>query len=275
MHQPRWPWHLRVEAPRLKSVTHQLISMRPELVPLLADVLREYVSTEELQATGELFGVECPFGMTGQPSHFDLARMLVTEELDEPRWRLLSTLLEMLDRRCDDAVVHNTWERQSYHAGLQSKIGALREEILAGNAPREIAVEEGKPFTARAELRSLTESATGTITLIDNYVGARTLDCLRDARDEIRLLTGAHNQALAADFDRALADFKTEGFRITVRRHPNLHDRYLAFDGRVWLIGGSLKDAGKKSLSVVECVDSAAVILADIEEKWQNAAAYP
>lgn len=248
--------------------------MRPELVPLFADLLREYIPSEELQATCALFGADCPYSSRGDPDHFGLARLLLTVELDEPRWRLVSALLETLERRSDDATVHNTWERQSYHAGLQAKVGELKEEILAGTVPKEIAVQGGRPFSARAELRSLIENARGTVTVVDNYVGARTLDCLRDVQGQIRLVTGAHNQAIAADFHRALADFRAEGFEITVRRHPTLHDRYLAFDGRVWLVGGSLKDAGKKALSVVECVDSAGSILADIEEKWANATPY-
>ncbi len=90
----------------------------------------------------------------------------------------------------------------------------------------------------------------------------------------MRLLTGAHDKAMAADFDRALDDFRSEGFDVTVRRHTTLHDRYLAFDGRVWLLGGSLKDAGKKFFSVVECIDSAGPILADIEDKWASATPY-
>ncbi len=72
-------------------------------------------------------------------------------------------------------------------------------------------------------------------------------------------------------FSRALVTFRTEGFSVEVRRHPRLHDRYVLFNDRSWLVGSSLKDAGKKQLNIIECVDTKAAIVDEVERKWSEA----
>jgi len=53
-----------------------------------------------------------------------------------------------------------------------------------------------------------------------------------------------------------------------VRQHPKLHDRFILFNGRCWLIGSSLKDAGKKIMNIIECVDIRDKLLSEVESKW-------
>lgn len=53
------------------------------------------------------------------------------------------------------------------------------------------------------------------------------------------------------------------------------HDRHFVFNGRCWLVGGSLKDAGKKPFNCIEMTDQKGVIVADLEAKYRNAAPYP
>src|SRR5207244_1033694 len=113
--------------------------------------------------------------------------------------------------------------------------------------------------------------ATTPVLVVDNYVGAGTLDCLRDTRLPIRLLTGSHSQSLEDGFVRLLSEFQGEGRIVEVRRHPRLHDRYILFNERSWLVGSSLKDAGKKALNIIECIDSKDAIIGDVERKWLEA----
>ena len=100
-----------------------------------------------------------------------------------------------------------------------------------------MAVAEGKPFTAKSKARELFASAETEITLGDNYVGPATLDCVREAKHPIRILTGSHAQTAGDDFKRALKDMRKEGINVTVRQHPKLHDRYILFNDRCWLAG--------------------------------------
>jgi hypothetical protein len=120
-------------------------------------------------------------------------------------------------------------------------------------------------------VRELLSNAGGPVFLIDAYVGLGTLDCLRDLAHPIRVLTGQQKHSVEAGFENAVRDFRSEGRTIAVKRHPTLHDRYLIFNDRCWLIGSSIKDAGKKALNIIECLDSKAAIVEDAEKKWREA----
>jgi hypothetical protein len=87
-------------------------------------------------------------------------------------------------------------------------------------------------------------------------------------------LTGQQKQSVETGFESALKDFRSEGRTVEVRKHPKLHDRYLIFNERCWLVGSSIKDAGKKALNVIECLDSKELIVADAEKKWTEAVVY-
>ena len=101
-----------------------------------------------------------------------------------------------------------------------------------------------------------------------------TLDCLRNLTVPIKLLTGTHQNSVERDFDRAIATFTVEGHQLQLRRALQLHDRHLIFNDRCWLVGGSLKDAGKKPFNCIEIVDKVAVVVA-LESKWQTGTSYP
>jgi hypothetical protein len=72
-----------------------------------------------------------------------------------------------------------------------------------------------------------------------------------------------------------LVDIRKEGFQVEVKRARMLHDRHLVFNDRCWLVGSSLKDAGKKPFHCMEIVDLKAVVIQALEAKWSAAAAYP
>ena len=111
--------------------------------------------------------------------------------------------------------------------------------------------------------------------MVDPYVGVGTLDCLRTLRFPIRLLTGSRGNSVEAGFDAALKAFQAEGFKIEVRQHEKLHDRHFAFNERCWLVGSSLKDAGKKAFHTTEIIDARAEVLGALETKWKEGSSYP
>lgn len=53
-----------------------------------------------------------------------------------------------------------------------------------------------------------------------------------------------------------------------------LRDRHLCFNGSCWLVGSSLKDAGKKPFHGIEIVDSKAAVVADLEGRGKVANPY-
>ncbi|MBV9886813.1 MAG: hypothetical protein JO119_09725 [Acidobacteria bacterium] len=119
------------------------------------------------------------------------------------------------------------------------------------------------------------ESAQTEIFVVDPYIGVGTLDCLRTIYAPVRLLTGAHSSSVESGFEAALKAFQTEGHQIQVRQHAKLHGRHIVFNERCWLVGSSLKDAGRKAFHTMEIIDSKAPVVADLEQKWIDASVYP
>lgn len=246
-------------------------------VPILAELLQEYYEAGELKEVANLLGVELPDLWDSAPRQVWLAaaRQLV-ERLDQGNHHLLlQTLLQQLKMKNATAIGRTSFERREAHELLRPSIQELGDVFEKAGAPGEIAVPEGSTFTAKSQVRDLLAIASTPVLVVDPYVGVGTLDCLRSVTTAIRLLTGVQHDSIEARFDAALAQFKSEGFEIDVRRVHMLHDRHLAFNDRCWLVGSSLKDAGKKAFHCLEVVDSKPDVVRALEAKWSASAAYP
>jgi hypothetical protein len=240
-----------------------------ESVPILADAFRYYEDSELIELC-DLFDIKLEFD-DDKLAYVKMARRLVTQIEHGNNRRFLEVLVPSLLARCRERIAHTKWERQKYHMSMEPRILQLLDEMGEKKTPTEITVLEDHPFTAKSEAREFLGAAETEVTIVDNYVGSGTLDCLRDVQNPIRLLTGAHSNSIAPGFDQALQDFRSEGYSIVVRRHPKLHDRYILFNDRCWLVGSSLKDAGKKTFSMIECIDSKPAMVAEVERKWAEA----
>jgi hypothetical protein len=198
------------------------------------------------------------------------------EQLNHGNYRaLVDTLLQQIDLRNTHGIGTTDWERRDVHRSMVSLITELREGLAKAGTPSEIAVAAGKPFTAKSHIRELLEQTTTPVLVVDPWIGSATLDCLRGVGKPIRILTSTRSEALEPTFGSALSDFAKEGFSVEVRRADRLHDRHLVFNERCWLLGSSLKDAGKKAFHCIEIVDSKDQVVADLESRWGGASTYP
>jgi len=247
--------------------------MDAEYVPLLTDALRGYFKEEELLDLCRLFDVPVEFEGSNL-SHHRLASILVTESEHGNNRRLLEAVVPSLLDRARGGVAKTGWEWKDYHDRMAQRLEGLEAALVRDKVPEEISVPEAKPFRAKSEAREFFAGAENKITLVDNWIGVGTLDCLRDAKHPVRILTGQHAAAIGNGFDRALREFRAEGFTVEVHQHPKLHDRYVLFNNRCWLAGCSFKDAGKKAFNLIEVVDGKASISAEVEQKWSAAALY-
>ncbi len=248
-------------------------SLRSESIPILADVVKEYIPYDDLEALCQLFEV-APEYRTGLINYIALARKLVVEIEHGNNWRLLETIISTTKTRCLDRIAHTKFERREYHEAMLERIETIESELSESQAPPELSVPESHPFTAKSELRNMLATAETEVLVVDKYVGPATLDCLIDVGHPIRLLTGTNQQSIGHGFDRALGDFLAEGKQLEVRQHERFHDRHIIFNNRCWLLGSSIKDAGKKSFNLIEIIDEKAVVIADIEQKWSEAAPF-
>lgn len=263
--------------------------MNIESVPILADAIKEYYEESELIELSDLFDIDLVFESdvelgAKKLSYVKTARDLVTLIEHANSRRFLEALVPSLLIRCRERIAHarragQSWDGQdhhyrTYHLHMEARLLWTATELGKGKISTEVTVSEGQPFAAKSEAREFLGTAETEVMIVDNYVGVGTLDCLRDVRRAIRLLSGAHDASIEEGFDRALKDFRSEGYPIEVRRHWKLHDRYILFNDRCWLAGSSLKDAGKKTFSMIELVDGKSAIVAEVQRKWAEATEY-
>jgi hypothetical protein len=244
--------------------------MSKELVPILADAVRTYYDAEELSGLCRLFDSELEY-VNGKPSHLRFAQRLITQMDHGNNHRILEALLPSLFVRCSEMVSKTSFETRDYHQEISARLEKLRPLLNVQTIPTEITVPDERPFTAKSEFRDLVAKAEGGLFLVDAYIGTGTLDCLREVFHPIRILTGQHERSVERGFEIAVKDFRFEGHTIEVRKHQKLHDRYLIFNDRCWLIGSSIKDAGKKAFNMIECLDSRQAIVSDVTKKWTEA----
>lgn len=146
---------------------------------------------------------------------------------------------------------------------------AVKDGKIVPTVPREIVEEEAKPFAAYLEIEKILRSAVGEVRIIDAYVDQSLFPLyFHDMPPEVtlKILT----KKMFDTFRAVAKKFKQQKSNFEVRKSNKIHDRYLIIDRRAWMIGQSIKDAGKKPLGIVEIVD-VDTVLAMFEKLWGDA----
>ncbi len=117
---------------------------------------------------------------------------------------------------------------------------------------------EGQVWDAFELLISLVQRAENSIDLIDGYTDAGTLNILAKRNDGVSITVWTHPKARLTVKDVEV--FNAEYPTLTVRSTESFHDRFLILDGvEAYLVGASLKDAGKKAFGITRVEDSETV----------------
>ena len=111
---------------------------------------------------------------------------------------------------------------------------------------------DGQIFQAYEFASRLIKSAKSEIALVDNYVDETVLTML-DKRDP-GVETTIYTLKISNQFKLDIAKHDAQYPAIPVKVFTKAHDRFLIIDDRVYHIGASLKDLGKKwfALSLME-----------------------
>jgi len=239
-------------------------------VHFLSEVLKRYIPIPEMYELAQLFDVSLADYDDSKSFHFDAAKYFIANQNLGNIPRLLASLLDScLDRnRLSSSTNREELESRS---SMREKIELLLSAFNEFSIPEELSTPESSPFRAKSFIRDMLDEATTPVRLVDQYIGTRTLDCVRDLWVPISILTGTKPRSLEDGFLRSLSDFRSDGHEIDVRNHSNFHDRYIMFNNRVWLLGCSLKDAGRKTFSAIEIVDTKQTILDSVDKLWADA----
>lgn len=116
--------------------------------------------------------------------------------------------------------------------------------IQSSLPPKQGIFFDGQIYDAYSFVAELVRSAKMRIVLIDNYIDDTVLTLLskREAGVEAVVYTGKISKQLQLDIDKHNAQYPS----VEVRTFSKAHDRFLIIDEKVYLVGASIKDLGKK-----------------------------
>lgn len=103
---------------------------------------------------------------------------------------------------------------------------------------------DGQIYDAYTFVADLIRDAKVCIILIDNYIDDTVLTLLDKRRDNVSaaIYTSNMTKELKLDIRKHNSQYR----RINVRHFNRSHDRFLIIDGKIYLIGASIKDLGRK-----------------------------
>ena len=144
-------------------------------------------------------------------------------------------------------VINTRFER------LENRVARTEEKIdffvKTSLPPVEGLFFDGQIFDAYKFVCSLVKSASSRIILIDNYVDESVLVIL-DKR-EPGVTAAIYTQSISEQFALDIAKHDAQYPHIEVKTFKKAHDRFLIVDERVYHIGASIKDLGKKWFAVL------------------------
>lgn len=125
-------------------------------------------------------------------------------------------------------------------------------------APSQKVFFEGQVYDAFELLISLVQRAKREVILVDGYVDTGMLNILAKKEPGASVTVWTHPRTGLTERD--VATFNAQYPTLEVRHTTSFHDRFLILDGAEgYLVGASLKDAGRKSFAVAKLEDSAIV----------------
>ena len=122
--------------------------------------------------------------------------------------------------------------------------------------PKEKVFFDGQLFDAHVLMSRLVESADKRIVLIDNYIDESVLTLLLKRRDNV--LATIYTMQMSSAFKLDLQKHNAQYPPIVVNIYTKAHDRFLIVDDKVYHVGASIKDLGKKlcAVSLLSCIDA-------------------
>ena len=132
----------------------------------------------------------------------------------------------------------------------------------SGIEHEEILILDGQPFKADVAYQKIYRSAKKSIIIVDDYIGAKTLQHLVHAKPGVQLTIISNNKLKLlklSEYNDFLVEYPTMtiDFKTTQDR---THDRYIILDNdtadmKVYHCGASSKDAGKRITTITRLLE--------------------
>lgn len=153
-----------------------------------------------------------------------------------------------------------------YQKTTDERFERVFDYMDAHEAPRQKIFFDGQVYDAFELLVNLVQKAKREIVLVDGYVDVSTLNILAKKAEGVTVTVWTHPRTSLTQRD--VDTFNAQYPQLEVHHTTSFHDRFLILDcAEVYLIGASLKDAGKKTFGIARLEDdeAARAILARLE----------
>ena len=145
-------------------------------------------------------------------------------------------------------------------ADYDQKIENLNQQVdffvKTSLPPKEKVFFDGQLFDAHVLMSRLVESAEKRIVLIDNYIDESVLTLLLKRKDNVPATI--YTMQMSGTFKLDLQKHNKQYSPVAVNIYTKAHDRFLIIDDKVYHVGASVKDLGKKlcAVSLLSCIDA-------------------
>ena len=138
---------------------------------------------------------------------------------------------------------------------LDNRLKIVEDKVLDKEYGLDKIFFNGQFYDAYMLIQKIFESASKEIVIIDNYVDRSILDRLVVKKPNVlvNIYTNINAKLLGSD----IKTFNNQYGGLSVLYTTKVHDRYIIIDNKdLYLVGGSIKDLGKKIFSIVEMDNS-------------------
>lgn len=138
----------------------------------------------------------------------------------------------------------------------ESQIETIFQALSKYELPKQYVFFNGQLFDAHVLMSRLVESAEKRIVLIDNYIDASVLTLFLKRKKHVSATI--YTMHMSSSFKLDLQKHNAQYPPVTVKIYPKAHDRFLIIDDKVYHVGASVKDLGKKlcAVSLLSCIDA-------------------
>ena len=175
-----------------------------------------------------------------------LSSVLSSETAIQANVQIMRAFAAMRRFLVSNAQVFQRLENLEYkQIATDQKVEKLYEKLEEGKLePKQGIFFEGQIFDAYSFVSNLIKQASKEVILFDNYVDETVLTLLdkRSAGVKASIYTKQISAQLQLDLSRHNAQYAP----IDIKPFNKAHDRFLIIDDKVYHIGASLKDLGKK-----------------------------
>lgn len=157
--------------------------------------------------------------------------------------RHLLTSNTQLFQRLENIEYHQL-EMQRRQDQAENRIDEIFDQINKSEIPEQGIFYDGQIYDAYTFVADLLRSARSRIILIDNYIDDTVLTLLnkRNSNVSVTIYTDRISRNLQLDIERHNTQYPV----IAVKTYRMAHDRFLIIDDKIYHIGASIKDLGKK-----------------------------